>query len=72
MRRKVAYATTAIGVFKDWICYPVEFLVKITRVNTSALHNWSPALLPALISCSTGCSSSFILILWGVLGQIIL
>ena len=59
------------GSGEDWICYIVEFLVKITRLNASALCSLSPALLPALISCSACCSSSFILILWGVLGQIV-
>ena len=57
---------------EDWVCNVVEFLVKITRVDASALGSSGPALSPTLISCSTSYSSSFIFILWGVLGQIIL
>ena len=55
---------------EDWVCNIVELLIKISRVDASALGNSGPTLSPALISCSAGCLSSFIFVLRGVLGQI--
>ena len=51
-----------------WIRDIIELLVKITWLDSSMLGSSSPALSPALISCSAGCSSSFVLVLgasWG-------
>ena len=60
------------GSGKDRVCNIVELLVKITWLDSSMLSNSRPALSPALISCSAGYSSSFIFVLGGVLGQIII
>jgi len=57
------------GSSEDWIRDVVEFLVKISRLNASALGSSGPALSPALISCSASYSSSFIFILRGRLGS---
>ena len=51
-----------------WIRDVIEVVVKITWLDSSMLSNSRPALSPALISCSAGCSSSFALVLGGVLG----
>ena len=57
---------------EHWVCNIVELLVKVAWANASALGNSGPVFSPALISCSVGYSSSFIFVLWGVLGQIII
>jgi hypothetical protein len=71
MRRKVACHRGDWGG-EDWVRSVVEFLVKIAWVDASALGSSGRALSPALISCSAGCASSFVFILQGVLGQIII
>ena len=60
------------GGGEDWVCNVVELLVKVTQANASMLGSLGPALSPALISCSVGCSSSFVFVLRGVLDQIII
>jgi hypothetical protein len=60
------------GSGENWIRNIVELLVGIARGKASALNSLGPVLSLALISCSASCASSFIFILQGVLGQIIL
>ena len=60
------------GSSEDWVCDIVEFLVKITRADASALSSSGPALSPTLISCYAGCLSSFVFVLQSVLSQIII
>ena len=60
------------GSGENWIRSIVELLVEIVRVKAGALGSPGPALSPALISCFAGCASSFIFILRGILGQIII
>ena len=43
------------GSSEDWVCDIVEFLVKITRVDASALGSSGPAFSSALVSCSVVC-----------------
>ena len=57
---------------EDWVRRIVELLVEIARGKASALSSSGPMLSFALISCPAGCASSFIFILRGILGQIIL
>ena len=56
---------------EDWICDVVEFIVEIAWGKTIALSSSGPAFSFALISCPANYASSFVLILWGVLGQIV-
>ena len=56
---------------EDWICNVVEFVVEIVRGKVSSLDSSNPAFSFTLISCPVSCASSFILILWSVLGQIV-
>jgi hypothetical protein len=56
---------------EDWICDVVEFVVEIARGEASSLGSSNHAFSFTLISCPTSCASSFILILWSVLGQIV-
>ena len=60
------------GSGENWIRSIVELLVEIVWVKAGALGSPGPALSLALISCFAGCASSFIFILRGILGQIIL
>ena len=57
---------------EDWIRDIVEFIVEVARGEARSLSSSNPAFSFSLISCPASCASSFILILWGVLGQIIL
>ena len=56
---------------EDWIRDVVEFVIEVARGKASTLSSSSPVLSFTLISCPTSCASSFILILWSVLGQIV-
>ena len=56
---------------EDWIRDVVEFIVEVARGKASTLSGSNPAFSFALISCPASCASSFVLILWGVLGQIV-
>ena len=56
---------------EDWIRDVVEFVVEVARGEASSLSSSSSAFSISLISCPASCASSFILILWGVLGQIV-
>jgi len=60
------------GSGKYWVRSVVEFLVKNTRVDASALGSSSSALSPTLISCYAGCLSSFVFVLQSILSQIII
>ena len=53
---------------EDWIRSIVEFLVEIARGKASALSSLGPALSVALVSCSVGCASSIVFILWSIFG----
>ena len=57
---------------EDWICGVIEFIVEIAQGKVNTLGSSGPAFSPALISCSACCLSSFIFVLWGILGQIII
>ena len=60
------------GSGKYWVRSVVEFLVKNTQVDASALGSSSSALSPILISCYAGCLSSFVFVLQSILSQIII
>ena len=59
------------GSSEDWVCGIVEFMVEIARGKASALSSSGLAFSFALVSCPVSCASSFILILWGILDQIV-
>ena len=56
---------------EDWIHDVVEFVVEVARGKTSTLSSSSPAFSFTFVSCPESYASSFIFILWGVLGQIV-
>ena len=56
---------------EDWIRDVVELIVEIARGKASSLSSSNHAFSFALISCPASCASSFVLILWSVLGQIV-
>ena len=56
---------------EDWIRDVVEFVVKVARGKASTFSSSNPTFSFALISRPASCASSFVLILWGVLGQIV-
>ena len=59
------------GSGEDWIRDIVEFIVEVARGKASSFGSLNPALPFTLISCPASCASSFIFILWSVLGQIV-
>src|SRR6185312_3247176 len=56
---------------EDWIRDVVELVVEVAQGKASSLISSNLAFSFMLISCPASCASSFILILWSVLGQII-
>ena len=56
---------------KDWVCNIVEFVVEVMRRKASSLGRSDPAFSFTLISCLASYASSFIFILWSVLGQVV-
>ena len=56
---------------KDRIRDIVEFIVEVARGKASSLSSLNPALHFTLISGHASCASSFIFVLWSVLGQIV-
>ena len=57
---------------ENWVCDVVEFVVEVTREKASSIGVLNPAFSFTLIFCSASCASSFIFILWNVLGQVVL
>ena len=56
---------------ENWVRDVVEFVVEVTRGKASSFGSLNCALPFTLISCPASCVSSFIFILWIVLGQIV-
>ena len=57
---------------EDWIRDIVEFVVEVMREKVSSFGILNPAFSFTLIFCPASCASSFIFILWSVLGQVVL
>ena len=56
---------------ENWVRDVVEFVVEVTREKASSFGVLNPAFSFTLIFCPTSCASSFIFILWSVLGQVV-
>ena len=56
---------------EDWIRDIVGLVVEVMRGKASSLSSLDPTFSFTLISCPASCASSFIFILWSVLGQVV-
>ena len=56
---------------ENWIRDIVEIVIEVAWGKASSFDSLNPVLPITLISCPASCVSSFIFILWIVLGQII-
>jgi hypothetical protein len=69
---QVSFYHRSDGSGEYWVRSVVELLIEVTRGNTSAMSSSCLVFSPALISRYASCASSFIFILQGILGQIII
>ena len=56
---------------ENWVRDIVDFVIEVARGKTSSFGSLKPALPFTLISCPASCASSFIFVLWSILGQIV-